>query len=248
VDPLLLFLAFLVGFVTMFIGAISGGVGLIVRPILVFLGVPVGTILGSVRVAAIPGELPGLILLHRHKRIDWKRSLLLTIPVLIGSALAAITVVAIVKTWLDLLLGILLLIAGMVLLVHRHIGMEEKRVRETRSRNIVAFLGTLVISFFNTIVGGLGPLYTALYVTIYGKSHITASAIWRTAGYLGSIIAAILFIASDLVDWRLAIALGAGFSLGSYFGTKYGLQKGESAVRIIVLVLVFAGACKLLFF
>jgi uncharacterized protein len=246
-DPVLP-IAFVLGFVTMFVGAISGGVGLVTRPVLLFLGFPAQTVIASVRISAIPGELPGLVLLYRNKRIDKKMTLWLIIPNLLGSGLAAFAVVSIFKGWLDVLLGILLLIAGILLLLNQKLGLKERRIEPSASRHAIAFLGTFALSFFSTITGGLGPLLTSLYVGVYGKSYISASAMWRVAGYIGNLVAAIIFVIYGLIDWPLAIALGAGFMFGSYFGTKYGLKKGESWVRIIVLVVIFASAAKLLFF
>jgi uncharacterized protein len=173
-------------------------------------------------------------------------TLFLIIPNLAGSGFAAFAVVSIFKGWLDVLLGILLLVAGILLLLNQKLGLKERAVKASAWRHTVAFLGTFALSFFSTITGGLGPLLTSLYVGVYGKSYIAASAMWRVAGYIGNLMAAIIFVTYGLIDWPLAIALGLGFMFGSYFGTTYGLRKGESWVRIVVLVVIFASAIKLL--
>lgn len=106
---------FVLGFATMFFGAISGGVGLVTRPILIFMGFPAQSVVASSRVAGTIGELPGLYLLHKHKHVDWS-ALFLVIPMVIGSVLASIAVVTILKTNIDKILGVLLFAAGIFLL------------------------------------------------------------------------------------------------------------------------------------
>jgi uncharacterized protein len=246
--PVILIGAFLIAFATMFVGAISGGVGLVLRPLLILLGISAETIIGTVRLSAIPGELPGLFLLYKNKKVDMKLTLFFVIPQLFGSLFAALAVISIFKGWINILLGILLLVAGALLLLNQKLGMKERKVQGSVLRHTIAFIGTFVLSFFSTITGGLGPLFTSLYVTVYGKSYISASAMWRIAGYIGNLIAAAIFVWAGIIDWQLAVALAIGLMLGSYFGTKYGLKWGEKWVRVVVLILVFVGAIKLLFF
>jgi uncharacterized membrane protein YfcA len=246
---LLLFLVFLLGFVTMFFGAISGGVGLVTRPILIFMGFPSGAVIASSRVAGVFGDWPGLYLLHKHKKVDWKIVIFLVIPMTIGTVLASIAVVTIFKSSLDVVLGLLLLFAGVFLLFKSKLGLtvENSKFSNIKTK-ILSFFCTLPVSFLNTITGGLGPLYSLVYVWIYGKTFISASALWRTASNISSIFSAIIFIVSGIVDWQLCIALMLGLAIGGFFGTKFGLKQGENWVKYIIILVIFAGAIKLLFF
>ncbi|MGV8169080.1 MAG: sulfite exporter TauE/SafE family protein [Candidatus Nanoarchaeia archaeon] len=246
---LILFLAFLLGFVTMFFGAITGGVGLITRPVLIFMGFPSSAVVASSRVAGVAGEWPGLYVLHKSKKIDWKIVSFLVIPMTLGSVLASIAVITIMKSNLDLILGLLLLLAGFFLLFKSKIGLavSSRKFSDIKTK-CISFLGTLPISFLSTITGGLGPLYSMLYIWLYGKTFISASALWRLAANISSIFSAAVFIIGGIVDWQLCIALLLGFAFGSFFGTRFGLKKGEKWVRYIVIIVTFAGAAKLLFF
>ncbi len=248
-ELILLLVVFVLGFVTMFIGAISGGVGLITRPVLVFLGIPAPLIIGSSRVAGVFGEIPGLVLLQKHGKIDWKLAPFLIIPNVLGSVIAAVIVVNLSIRSIEFFLGILLLIAGIVFVFNKKIGLEEyEPTIPSKFRNVLAATGTVVVSFMNTITGGLGPLYATLYIWVYGKSYINASALWRVSSYIGALGGAAILIVGGVVDWPLCIALGAGFMIGSYFGTVFGLKKGEGWIRFIVIALAFGAAIKLIAF
>ncbi|MBS3142062.1 sulfite exporter TauE/SafE family protein [Candidatus Woesearchaeota archaeon] len=248
-ESILLIIAFLFSFVTMFIGAISGGVGLVMRPVLIFLGFPAAIVIGTSRVSSLVGDLPSLYLLNKKKRVDWKLVAYLMIPTSIGGVLAGFATLSLFKGWLDLFLGILLLIVAIILFLNKTFGMKEhKSPFSPAYRHIFAFFGTLIISFFGTLTGGLGPLYASLYMWVYGKSYISASALWRFASYIGTCLASIVFIVGGAVDWKLFFALSVGLMLGSYFGTQYGLKKGEEWIRYIVLLVVIGCAVKLIFF
>ncbi|MGV8161913.1 MAG: sulfite exporter TauE/SafE family protein [Candidatus Nanoarchaeia archaeon] len=246
---LFLLLVFLLGFVTMFFGAISGGVGLVTRPVLIFMGFPSSAVISSSRVAGVFGEWPGLYLLHKNNKVDWRIVFFLVVPMTLGSVLASMAVITFLKSSLDIVLGILLLFAGVFLLFKPNLGSVVKNSRFSKVKTkTLSFLCTVPISFLNTITGGLGPLYSLIYVWIYGKTFISASALWRTASNISTIFSAIIFIVGGIVDWQLCISLMLGLALGSFFGTKYGLKKGETWVKYVILVVIFAGATKLLFF
>lgn len=247
-DITTLFLAFLIAFITMFVGAISGGVGLVLRPMLIFIGFPAVAVIGSVRTASVVGEIPGIFLLHKNKKVDWKLVSFLVIPMFIGSLIASIAVLSILKGMIEAVIGIILLVAGIMLLIHKRLGLKENKSYSSKTKHIMGFFGTLVISFFNTITGGMGPLFSSLYIFNYGKSYISASALGKATSYIGTGVAAITFIIAKVVDWQLFIALIPGFMLGSFFGTHYGLKKGEKFIQLLVLVVVFASAIKLIFF
>jgi len=247
-EMLILLLAFIIAFGTMFLGAISGGVGLVLRPLLIFIGFPAIAVVGSVRVASVVGEIPGVFLLHKHKKVDWKLVSFLVVPMFLGSLIAGIAVLSILKGILEPVMGILLLVVGIILAIHRKSGLEERKLHLSKTRHIIGFFGTMIVSFFNTITGGMGPMFSSLYIANYGKTYISASALGKTTSYIGAGIASIIFLIGKAVDWQLFVALVFGFAFGSFFGVHHGLKKGEEWIRTLVLIVVFASAIKLIFF
>ncbi|MFH0906347.1 MAG: sulfite exporter TauE/SafE family protein [archaeon] len=239
---------FLLGFGAAFITAISGGLGLIIRPILLFLGIPAPVVIATSRVTII-GDIPRLFILHKHKQIDWGVALFLVIPYAIGSILSVFIVVLLPLKILEFCLGILLLIMAIFYLVNKNIGLVEKKSPFTLGiSKIISFLGTLFISIIGTVVGGLGPIYTSLYIWAYGKSYIKAASVSHVSSFLGGLVGAIFFILSGLVDWYIAISLIFGLVFGFYFGTTYGLKKGENYVRYLIVIVAIIAGIKLIFF
>lgn len=248
-EPTTLILAFIMALGTVFIGSVSGGVGLILRPALIFLGIPAVAVVGTVRFAAVFGDVPTIYLLHKNKKIDWKLVGLLVAPMFVGSLIAGIAVVSILKQSLELVIGFLLLIVGIVLVLKRNAGLVEKEsFFSHKNSKIVGFFVTIVLSFLNTIVGGLGPLFSSFYIANFGKSYISASALGKTTSYLGTGLASIVFVIAGVIDWWLFVVLIGAFLFGSYFGTHFTLKRGESWVKYLVILIVFVSAIKMIFF
>ena len=248
-DLLTYFLVFIITLIVAFIGAISGGIGLVLRPALIFLGIPAVTVVGTARFSSIFTDLPKIYVFNNHKKIDWKLAAFLVLPMFIGSLLTSIAIVSILKDSFELVIGVLLLMVGTYLLIKKNIGLEEKKFRYSKSKtHTISFLGTAIISSINMITGGMGPVFSSFYIAVYGKTYISASALHKTASYIGAGVASIVFIVAKVIDWRLFFVLVPAGALGSYFGTHHSLKKGNEWVRNLVILIVFASSIKMIFF
>ena len=237
----------IIAFAAMFMGALSGGVGLITRPLLILLGYSPQIVIGTSRASSILGDLPGVVVLHRNKKSARRTTLFLAIPILIGTILGVFFAITAESDMLRKVIGIIVLMVALFLLLKNKLGEVETKPRFSQhTRTTIAFLGTGSIAFLSTLSGGLGIIYTALYTWLYGKTYISASSMWRVASYIGGFVASIIFIIKGIIDWRLFIVLALGFMLGSYFGTHFGLKKGEKWTKYIVIVVAIASAIKLL--
>ena len=232
----------------MFFAAISGGVGLVLRPALLFLGVPAPVVIGTSRLTIL-GEIPRLFLLHKHKKIDWRLALFLTIPYAIGSILSGLIIVALPSGIVKISLGVLLFFVAGFYLIKGNIGLVEKESPFSYIiRNVFGFFGTTIISMVGTFTGGMGPMYTSLYIWVYGKTYIKAASVSHVASFIGGLVGAVIFVASGLVDWQIFIAVTFGLAVGSYFGTLHGLKKGEIWVRYVIIAVAIIGGIKLIWF
>jgi len=247
-DLLFYLLVFLLSFVAIFVVAISGGVSLILRPILLLLGVPAITVVATMR-ATVFSEIPSLFLLNKHKKIDWKLGLFLAIPYSIGTVIMSVLIISLPVDIVELFIGIFLILVGLIYLLSKDQGLVEKKsLFSKKIQGLLSFFGTVFVSMVGTITGGMGPIYTSLYIWVYGKDFIQAASVSRVATYVGGFVSATIFIVSGHVDWVLYIPITLGLVLGSYFGTLYGLKKGPKWVKYVIIVLCILGGIKLIWF
>lgn len=228
--------------------ALSGGVGLVMRPLLIFLGVPPQVAIGTSRVSAIPGGIIAQLVLQKSRMIDWKLVLLLAPINVLGGLIGLFIIINVDEALLKQIIGVLLLFAAFSFAFNKKAGLVRStplfgKLHYLISGPIILILGSLVV-----IVGGTGPLAKLLLIFGYGKTYIEAAAINKAINFWQTIITTFFFIALLLVDWLLLLVLVITSSLGTYIGTKFVLRKGEKYLQIILLIVVLASAIRLILF
>jgi uncharacterized protein len=247
-DLIFYLIIFLLSFGVMFIAALSGGVSLMLRPILYFLGVPPLTVVATMR-TTILAELPGLFVLHKNNKINWKLALFMAIPYSIGTIIMSFVILSLPVDIVEFCIGVFLILVGVSYIFLGEIGsVERKSSFSSKMSHTIGFFGTIIISMIGTITGGMGPIYTTLYIWVYGKDFIKAAAVSKVATYIGGLIGVVIFILSGYVDWILYIPITLGLLSGSYFGAIYGLKKGTTWVKYIIIIMSLLGGIKLIWF
>lgn len=235
-------------FTISFFSVMSGGIGLLTRPLLILVGIPPEMAMGSFRVANMFGRLASLIPFQRGKvPIDWKLAFLLLIPSFIGGAIGAEIIRQVDPTHLKRLLGIFILAIGMVLLIKKEIGIRDKGHVPTKRKNLIAGFSMILIGIIASFVGGSGIFFIYLAIFLYDKSYITSAPIRKIANFGSALSASLLFIYYGIVDWKLMLVILVADGLGEFLGARYQLKKGERWVRAVTLLVVFASGLTMIF-
>jgi uncharacterized membrane protein YfcA len=178
-DWFILVYAGVVALIAMFLGAISGGISLILMPALILIGVPIQTVISSTKVASLAGIIPSLKILHDKGHVDWRLVALMSVPSILGSIAAGFFVISIASGVLSPIFGAVLICIAILLFFREGSGeVSSSRIAPIGAYTL-AVLGTLVLSFFRTIVGGLGPLFITLYAHLFGITYTRAATLAR---------------------------------------------------------------------
>jgi len=239
---------FIAVFFATFFGAISGGAGLIVRPLLISLGVPPQFAIGTTRTANVFTRLVGLSQFNKHNKIDWRLAFTLLIPATIGSIIGVQIVVSLDQELLTRIIGFMILLSGVTLLIKKDIGtINLGRIPSTR-RKIFGAITYAITTLIATLTGGGGVINNYILLHVYKKSYISSAAIRKVAGFGGSVVSSLLFIHYGFINWYYALIILVAGSIGTYLGVRHGIHKGEEWVRYLVLIVVFVFGTKMLFF
>jgi uncharacterized membrane protein YfcA len=237
-------------FLIYFFGVISGGIGLIVRPLLILLvGLPPPVAIGTARIASLGTGMVGFTQFYKYGKIDWKLAGILALPSAVGGIVGARIVTALDAEVLRRLIGAVILLLGALLVVREDIGtaagVDDSRQGMKRAAGLVVFS---ISSLIASITGGGGILASATLIFLYGKTYITSAAIRRVASYGGACAAAAVFLSAGMVNWKYTIMLLLAGGLGSFFGVRFGIERGEHWGRLMVLVVVFVVGLRMLVF
>lgn len=238
----------LLNLIVISIFSLTGGIGLIMRPIIMFLGYSPQITIGTSRISPIFGNILSQVILHKSKKIDWKLVLWLA-PINVAGGLTGIFILtSLDDVLLRKLIGSLLILAGFIFWLNKKIGIEKSKPHLGKYHYLISWPIIFIIGSLLVLVGGIGPLARLLFIFGYGKTHIEAAAIQKAINFWQTIITAVIFVSMMFVDWKLLLILMTTSTLGNYIGTKLTLEKGEKYLRAILLLVIFASGIKLIFF
>ncbi len=243
---------FAVGVAAGFINTLAGGGSLLSLPILIFLGLPTAIANGTNRFAIMVQCLFAVAGFKRKGISNFKLSLLLSVPALIGAIVGAQIAVDMSDALFKRVLAIImLLVLGLILWnpvkkLHINPQYDEDTVGLRWGRLII----TMIVFFFIGIYGGfiqagVGFIIIAALTTISGLSLVDTNSHKVFVVGIYTAFALLIFVFNGKVCWTVGMALAAGNGLGGWLGSHWAVTRGERWLRLILIICVVAMAMKL---
>ena len=269
----LLFSGLLVGFMS---GLFGVGVGFLMTPILIFMGIPPATAVGTEANHILGSSVSGAIAHGRKKNIDYEIGLFLLIGGIFGSTLGVVFFKFLRESGnIDLIISLMyiifLAVIGTLMLIESSLSIIRKgnvRLSNKRKRNIshylplkykfkqskiyVSILVPVVIGAFVGILSalmGVGGGFVMVPAMIYLLGMNTVYAI-------GTSLFQIVFVTTNVVilqatynqsvDILLAIFLLIGGVIGAQIGSRYSSRLKGEHLRILLAIAVI-GVCLKMF-
>ena len=268
----LLFSGLLVGFMS---GLFGVGGGFLMTPILIFMGIPPATAVGTEANHILGSSVSGAIA-HGRKKIDYEIGLFLLIGGIFGSTLGVVFFKFLRESGnIDLIISLMyiifLAVIGTLMLIESSLSIIRKgnvRLSNKRKRNIshylplkykfkqskiyVSILVPVVIGAFVGILSalmGVGGGFVMVPAMIYLLGMNTVYAI-------GTSLFQIVFVTTNVVilqatynqsvDILLAIFLLIGGVIGAQIGSRYSSRLKGEHLRILLAIAVI-GVCLKMF-
>jgi hypothetical protein len=222
-------------------------VALATIPLLIFLGLPPHNAIATCRFATVGLTGSGLYEFNKLKKVNWKKGIPLAAVAVIGTFIGANTLLLVPGELLEKLIGVLVLGSLFLILFNKNIGV--KRFQTSKLKNYLGFAAFFGVGFWGGFFGG-GTTIMSSYVLIFlfGHTFLESAGTRKIILLSIGILASIVYYFNGLIDWTYAIVLFAAMRSGAYFGTKFGVKKGDEFVRILFFIIVLVLAIKLLFF
>jgi uncharacterized membrane protein YfcA len=246
-DLMSLSIVFVAGTIASSFGTLVGGTSLITIPVLIFLGLPPYTAIGTDRLGISGLTSVGWYKFHEKGLINYPIALRMGVAALIGSFLGANLVleisIALLKKILAITTGLLLILV----VAQPKLGREK---RESPIKRHEYGLGTFV-SFFIGIYGGFygamaGTFLLYVLLFIFKQTFLEGTATMKIASLMMTTIAAVVFAIKGVIDYPLAAAMFLGCAIGSYFGAHYSDRIGNVWIKRLFILIVLIMAIKLL--
>lgn len=239
------------------INAIAGGGTLVSFPTLVWTGVSPIMANATNTLAMVPGAWGGLWGYRREVRETPKHYLYLLIPSLIGGVIGAVLLKRTPeKTFADLV-PFLILFATVLFMVKEPIQRFLKSSQATQhpTQHTVTRSWLISVSFYQLLISIYGGYFGAGIgilmlsgLAIIGLSNIhQMNGLKNLFGSMINAVAAVYFIVAGLIEWKSAVLMCVGSTIGGYAAAGLARKLGQKFVNRAVIVIGLAMAVSLFF-
>jgi hypothetical protein len=269
---LILFFGFVVGFMS---GLFGVGGGFLMTPLLIFMGIPPSTAVGTESVQILGSSVSGAIAHSRKKNIDYEIGIFLLIGGIFGSTIGVILFNFLKESGnIDLIINILyvifLSVIGTLMLIESTISLvkEEKNiVRKKKKRNFLDYLplklkfrhSGIYISIILPISVGIITGLLASLMGVGGGFIMVPAMIYLfrmgTVSAIGTSLFQIVFVTLNSsilqatynlsVDLILAIFLLIGGVMGAQYGSKFTSRFKGEQLRVLLALIVILVCVKM---
>ena len=235
------------GFAAGLLGSMIGlGGGIIVVPILTFLGFPPTVAASNSLFAALSNATASTISYSKQKRIEYSLGLKLGLLSIPGTILGAIISTDITPDIFKILFGFVLIASAVYIFLRKKIETKEKTISKQMIVFAIgaSFFAGVISSFFG--IGG-GIIFVPLMVVGMGmvmkKAAPTSQMILLFASLSGVIVHSLL----GHPDFLQAGLLSIGSFIGGLVGAKLSIDIKERYLQILVSAVIVIAAAKLFF-
>ena len=269
---LILFFGFVVGFMS---GLFGVGGGFLMTPLLIFMGIPPSTAVGTESVQILGSSVSGAIAHSRKKNIDSEIGIFLLIGGIFGSTIGVILFNFLKESGnIDLIINILyvifLSIIGILMLIESTISLvkhEEKVIRKKKKRSFLDHLplklkfrhSGIYISIILPISVGIITGFLASLMGVGGGFIMVPAMIYLfrmgTVSAIGTSLFQIVFVTLNSsilqatynlsVDLILAIFLLIGGVIGAQYGSKFTSKFKGEQLRVLLALIVILVCIKM---
>ena len=261
----ILFFGFLVGFMS---GLFGVGGGFLMTPLLIFMGIPPSTAVGTEAVQILGSSVSGAIAHGRKKNIDYEIGIFLLIGGIFGSTVGVIIFNFLKESGnIDLIINILYVIflatIGILMLIESTLSIlrkDEVQVRKKKRRTFLDYMpmklrfkrSKIYMSIFLPITIGIIVGLLSALMGVGGGFIMVPAMIYlfrmNTISAIGTSLFQIVFITLNVsilqatynqsVDLILAIFLLIGGVIGAQFGSKLTSRFRGEQIRVLLAIIV----------
>jgi len=229
-----------------FLNTVGGGGSLITVPILIFLGLPSATANGTNRIAIMIQNIIAITNFKSKGFFDWKLSIMLGIPAVLGSILGADIAVKLPDEVFNKILAVVMLLVLSLIIFKPKNKSGDNESGLSLKRKITGMAGFFFVGLYGGLVqAGVGFIIIALLSLISGFSlaRINSIKVFVVTFYMLSSF--IVFLINGRVDWVLGLTLSAGNGLGAYLGSNFSVKGGDKWIKVVLTATILFMSAKL---
>ncbi|MDE0424077.1 MAG: sulfite exporter TauE/SafE family protein [Candidatus Poribacteria bacterium] len=239
-------LLFGTGIAAGFLNTVAFGGSLLALPMLIFLGLPTAVANGTNRVAIFFQNFSAIMGFRRKGVSDFKYSILLAVPAVIGAAIGALIAIDIRDALFNLILAVVMITMLILTLLNPTERLKDRIESGGKDSKIVAMIVFFFIGIYGGFIqAGVGLLVITALRLLTGMDLVRTNAIKVFVIFFYTVIALGIFISQGKVNWYLGPTLAVGNACGAWLGSHWAVEKGDKWIKVMLIVAVIAFAIRL---
>lgn len=228
------------GFLSGVLNTVASAGSAVTLPLLIFLGLPPNIANATNRIQVAAGRVSSIIAFQRAKAIDWRNSLILCIPSLLGTLLGAYIAAIIPARYIGWSITVAVVVTLVLILYNPKKLLQEQRLEKPVIRWWHLGLYFLVGCWGGYIILDGNAFALLVLVLAIGYDLKKANAVKAVAQFPTSTASLVLFTFAHEVDWHTGLLLSAGSFAGSWIGAVVATKEWAKIwiVRLLVALLL----------
>ncbi|WP_459500437.1 TSUP family transporter [Bacillus sp. C1] len=234
-DPSILIILIVFGFLASFIDSVVGGGGLIALPALLFTGLNPAGAVATNKLASTMGCVTSNIVFYRSGNLELKSALKLFPLTFIGSIVGAWIVHLMNPEILKPLMLLMLGIVAIYTIFKKDWGSISTHKKLSARHFIIFTFFVFVIGFYDGFLGpGTGSFLMFTFLLI-GYDFLKAAGNAKFLNLGSNIGALLMFMYLGQVNYAYGFIMGIAQIVGGIIGSKFAIKKGSGYVRALFI-------------
>lgn len=232
----------LAAFCAGFIDAIVGGGGLLQTPatLLILPHYPVASIFGTVKIPSLMGTSVAAYKYAKIVKFNYPVLIACVLTSFCASLLGAFSVSKIDNHIIKPIILVVLVAVAFYTYFNKQFGIQQHKNQAVKKQILLAGLFGLMIGFYDGLIGpGTGSFLILVFIAVLGFDFVGASAHAKIVNMGTNLAAIIYFSSTGHVLFQYAIPMAIFNIIGSFFGARLALLKGNKFIRIFFLIVIF---------
>ncbi|MBW4689641.1 MAG: sulfite exporter TauE/SafE family protein [Komarekiella atlantica HA4396-MV6] len=201
------------------ISVITGSTSLITVPIMLQFGVEPRTALATNMLALTLMSVGGTLPFIGKGVIDRRRLPLLIVLTLVASILGALLVLVVPSKSMPLIISMSMIVIAVLSVANRNAGVAPADKIPSQIAEIGGYIATFILGIYGGFFsGGYVTLLTAAYIMLFRMTFVQAIATTKLLNIFSSLVATLIFMMQDIMDYKLGVILGLTMFGGGIIG------------------------------
>ena len=235
----------LLGFVAGLLGSIIGlGGGIIIIPVLTFVGYSPTLVSSSSIFAVFSNAVASSVSYSKQKRIEYSLGLKLGLLSIPGTVVGAFLSSDIAPSYFKILFGLILISASIYIFSRRKI--ESKSYNFSKQIMLLAIASSFLAGIISGLFGvGGGIIFVPLMVILMGLSMKSAAPTSQFILLFASASALVTHTLLGHTEFFNALLLASGAFVGGLVGARLSIEIKEGGLKILICIVMVVAAVKL---